>query len=204
MPRRRGAAGWYEKRMRFFRVALPAAALALAFVASENTAHALGPIDIEAGAKVGVATNPSDGNNPYGFGLGLRGGVGIFGFYGGISAVHYFGSDVDVLVPGQSDKPHLSTTLLGLELGYTISAIPIINIRPQLGIGNATFYVSGGGSDTSDSHVYVEPGVVVLVPLGLVYVGADVNALIIPGVDVGTESKTYTSLTIHGQVGVRF
>ena len=191
--------------MRFLHLALPAAALALAFVASENTAHALGPVDIEAGAKVGVATNPFDGGvNPFGLGLGVRGGVSIFGFYGGLSAVHYFGADYDGPLSTSGDKVHYSTTLLGLELGYTISVLPLVNIRPQLGIGSVGLYASGGGTDSSDSHLYLEPGVTVLVPLGLLYVGGDVNALIIPGVDAGTEKKTYTSLTIHGQIGVRF
>jgi hypothetical protein len=47
--------------------------------------------------------------------------------------------------------------------------------------------------------------VVGLVNVGLLYVGADVNVLLIPGVDQGNgDSKTYASLAINGEVGVRF
>lgn len=190
-----------QRTMKFFRLALPVAAVAFALVATEKPAHALGPVDLEAGAKVGVATNPSDGDTPLGFGAGVRAGVGIFGFYGGLSFMHYFGSSTSVPIVGDVST---TTNLFGVELGYTISSLPVVQIRPQLGVGDIVITGSGGGQSTSDGHIYLEPGVTVLVPLGLLYVGGDVNALIIPGVDQGTDTKTYTSLSIHGQVGVRF
>ena len=57
---------------------------------------------------------------------------------------------------------------------------------------------------TSSSHLYFEPGVVALIPLGLLYVGADANLLVIPGVARGTEDSTFTAFTVHGQIGVQF
>lgn len=185
-------------RLSHLAVAAVVAVSALGF--SERSAHALGPVDLEVGAKVGVATNPdSNFANPYGIGLGARAGVGILGFYGGLSAIHYFGSSDELL----GAKYDVSSTLLGVEAGYTISALPVVQIRPQLGLGNASFSSSAGGSSSSKSYLYLEPGVTALVPLGLVYVGADLNLLAVPGVDYGNDSKTYTSLSFHAQVGIR-
>lgn len=186
--------------------------LVLAALASTSDAHALGPIDLEAGLKAGVATNPdsSAGKTPYGFGLGARGGVSIFNVYLGVSGIHYFGSSTDVGPASVST----SATLIGGELGYTFSQLPVIQIRPQIGIGNAHYGADVDQTITSptaisvsgsSNHLYLEPGLTVLVPLGLLYVGADANALIVPGVDQGAgSSKTYTSLSVHGQLGLRF
>jgi hypothetical protein len=176
----------------------------LAVAALEGEAHALGPIDLEAGAKVGVGTNPnSNGPNPYGFGLGVRGGVGIFSVYAGLSAVHYFGGSLE-LPPPIGAKVDYSSTLVGGELGYTITAIPLIDIRPQVGLGSANFSSTLSGTTTSESKLYIEPGLTVLVPLGLLFLGADANALIIPDVPApGGGTKTYTSATLHGQIGIR-
>jgi hypothetical protein len=176
----------------------------LTLAVTEREARALGPIDLEAGVKAGVGTNPeSTGPNPYGVGLGARAGVGIFHLYLGATAIHYFGGSFDFPAP-ISTKVDYSSTLFGVELGYTISAIPLVDIRPQIGLGSASFSASSNGTSSSTSKFYLEPGLTVIVPLGLLFVGADANALIVPGVDTpaGT-SKSYTSFTLHGQLGIR-
>ncbi|MDB4945903.1 MAG: hypothetical protein JWP97_5437 [Labilithrix sp.] len=191
---------------RVARIVTPAAVAAAAFFATEHKAHALGPVDVEVGAKVGVATNPnSDGINPFGFGIGARGGVSFFNVYGGLSVIHYFGGSKDL--GGGVTADSNGSTLYGIEAGYTIKSIPVVQLRPQIGVGNAHF----GGGDNADgsNHLYLEPGVTALVPLGLLYVGADVNALLLPGVDAPTPSdlnntKTFASLSIHAQVGLTF
>ena len=187
---------------RLARLAAPALFAAAVFGATERDAQAIGPVDIEAGARVGVGTNPdSDGPNPFGLGLGGRAGVSIFHVYGGLSAIHYFGSSSQIPTPTGTFESTYSSTLLGVELGYSITAIPRLTIRPQLGLGNAAFSFG----DLSSSYLYLEPGVTGLVSLGLIYVGADLNLLAIPGVEQGgTESKTFTAFTAHGQVGVQF
>lgn len=184
------------------RLAVPALAAVATLGATERDAHAIGPVDIEAGARVGVGTNPdSDGPNPFGLGLGGRAGVSIFHVYGGLSAIHYFGSSSQIPTPAGTFESKYSSTLLGVELGYSITAIPRLTIRPQLGIGNAAFSFG----DLSSSHLYLEPGVTALVSLGLLYIGADLNLLAIPGVDRGSnDSKTFTAFTAHGQIGVQF
>jgi hypothetical protein len=195
-------------RLRSPRFGLPfaaAAACALATLTRAEDASALGPIDLEAGLKVGVGTNPdSNGPNPYGFGLGARGGIQLFHLYLGVSGIHYFGGSFTLPDKGVT-KIDYSSTLVGAEVGYTITGIPLIDIRPQLGIGDATFSADSNGATSSTGKLYLEPGVTVLIPLGLLYVGADGNALIVPSVDspTGTSSKTFTSFTLHGQLGLR-
>jgi hypothetical protein len=184
--------------------------------AMTRDAHALGPVGVEVGAKVGVASNPSSApanstvspSNPLGFGIGGRAGVDIMGFYGGVSLMYYLGSSQNVEEDGISASVSQHTLMYGLELGYGVSLLDILTIRPQIGLGNATFSgsVSGSGNgvnissgDESNSNLYLEPGVTGLIGLGLWYVGADVNVLFFPGLD-----NSKASVSIHGQVGVKF
>jgi len=189
------------------RLALPSLLVIAALGASERDAHALGPVDVELGARVGFGTNPdANGPNPFGFGVGGRAGVTLFHIYGGLSAIHYFGTSNDVSGPSVTGTSNTisvgySSTLLGVEAGYSITAIPHLTIRPQLGVGNAAFSFG----DASQSHLYLEPGLVALISLGLVYVGADATVLVIPGIDQGNnDTKTYSSFTFHGQIGIQF
>jgi len=179
-------------------------------VASERDARALGPLDVEVGAKIGGGTAPfSNQPNALGFGLGARAGVVVFGgLYGGLSIVHYFGGSGtvalgDVSTSGASE----SSTLFGFEGGYGVSLLGLLTLRAQLGVGS--FNVSFSGIDLpSASNLYLEPGLTVLASFGLVFVGADVNLLVLPGITDPTNplgpSKWATTLTSHAQVGVKF
>jgi hypothetical protein len=187
------------------------AAAAFAFLAGSisRDAHALGPIDLEIGAKAGGGTNPfGQPPNPLGFGLGGRAGVAFFGIYAGVDAMYYFGGKSTLTPPGvqtggESFSDH--SAMYGFDLGYNFK-IALLTIRPQLGIGNFTVTsgVDGQGS-SSHSNLYLEPGLTALVSLGLLYVGADANILVLPGVEQPTGGTgTNTAFTLHGQVGVRF
>ncbi|HEY5242199.1 MAG TPA: hypothetical protein VIJ22_12060 [Polyangiaceae bacterium] len=186
---------------------LAAAAAAAVLTASvAGDAHALGPIDLEVAAKAGLGTNPSGGPiNPLGFGLGGRGGVSFFGFYGGIDVIYYLGGSETLTPPGPvgtgSEKASLHTLMYGLDLGYNFK-VAILTIRPLLGLGNFTVTSNPGGN--SASNLYLEPGVTALVSLGTVFVGADANLLVLPGISTPTGSQTETAFTLHGQIGLRF
>ncbi len=184
---------------------------------TSRDAHALGPVDLEIGAKVGVGTNPISSNNgsatagqsapnPLGFGIGARGGVSILGFYGGVSLMYYFGSSQNASVPGESGSLSDHALMYGVEAGYGFTLADILTIRPQIGIGNLTITASdnlsgvvSGGASASDSNLYLEPGVTGLVSLGGWFVGADANLLFLPGSDYNTT----TAFTIHGQIGIK-
>jgi hypothetical protein len=184
-------------------VTLAASAAAVVVTAASRDAHALGPIDLEVGAKAGIGTNPSSSSvNPLGFGLGGRGGVDFFGIYAGVDVMYYLGGSQTVL--GESYSYH--TLMYGVDLGYNFK-IAILTIRPQVGIGNAQFTASGGGQSQTNGNLYLEPGLTGLVSLGTFFVGADANLLVLPNVNQGagsTSSKTETAFTLHGQIGVRF
>jgi hypothetical protein len=58
----------------------------------EARAAALGPVGIEAGARVGGGSSTiSLLPNPQGFNLGARGGLSIFNIYAGVSFMYYVG-----------------------------------------------------------------------------------------------------------------
>jgi hypothetical protein len=185
-------------------------------VFSARDAHALGPVDVEVAARVGSATAPSSAyTNPFGLGLGARAGVSVLGFYGGLSVIDYLGTSTTVSVAGANANASQHALLYGLEAGFGLK-VAILTIRPQLGLGrigitSSTDATIGGlnlSGGQTNGYVYLEPGVVALISLGTVFLGADVNALVVPGVDPvvtgQTDSKTWTSLTIHGQLGVQF
>jgi hypothetical protein len=190
-------------------LALPLFGLVLAL---PREAHALGPLGIEIAAKGGYATNPDSSSpiNPLGVGLGGRAGITLLGFYGGVNVLYYLGGSQDVGPLGTLSEHFL---LYGIEAGYGFTLADVLTIRPQVGVGNATFSASfsGNSASTSASNLYLEPGVTGLIALGQWFVGADANLLVIPGVNsvstsanASTSSSTYSSFTVHGQVGIRF
>src|ERR1700722_9165722 len=107
--------------------------LGLSTLAVARDAHALGPVDLEVGAKVGYATSPSSvsgATNPLGFGLGGRAGLAFLGgIYLGGNIMYYLGGSTNVPEPAtgatgvtQSSSVSISTNTLmyGGELGYGI------------------------------------------------------------------------------------
>jgi hypothetical protein len=178
-------------------------------------AHALGPVDVEIGARAGLGTAPggtSNGPNPLGFGIGGRGGVSILGLYGGISGMYYLGASQNASAPGASSSFSVHSVLLGFEAGYGSKFGPLA-IRGTVGVGNIEsdysgslmFGSQGGSGSSSNNGLYVEPGVTGVLSLGMWFVGADANALILPDYHGYDGSKSLeAAFTLHGQVGVTF
>jgi hypothetical protein len=180
---------------------LATAGLTVAILAFPAKADALGPVKIEIGARAGVATGPL---GPLGFGIGGRGGVSILGLYAGVDVIDYLGATSICgscsSPPGQIVKQSRSALLYGFEAGYGFK-FSLVTIRPQLGLGNARLSSAYGdptpGPSATSNYFYLEPGVVGLVSLGMLFIGADVGALLLP---TGPDS----ALTVHGQIGVTF
>jgi hypothetical protein len=180
-----------------------AAALGAGTLCISREASALGPIDLEVAARAGAGTNPFSGPNPLGFGIGARGGVAFLGFYGGLSFIYYFGSGQDLPLTG-----HVSETsvLYGIEAGYGTKLLDLITLRGQLGLGNLTISSNISGTSSNGSNLYLEPGVLAEISVGMILVGADANVLLLPGVadPVSGGSSWKAAFTAHGQVGVKF
>jgi hypothetical protein len=204
--------------MRRFSVALLATALGAGTLSIARDAHALGPIGLEIGAKAGAGSNPySNGNdpNPLGFGIGARGGVTFLGLYGGLNFMYYLGQSKNETTDGSSFSESVHSTQYGIEAGYGLTLLSLLTLRAQLGVGNFTVTSSGGGqvagvsasASQSQSTLYLEPGVTAMVSLGIWFIGADVNALILTGLkddDGSGNSSTKSALTFHGQLGLTF
>jgi hypothetical protein len=225
MRRRRAPARPLERTrrrlpvMRRARLGVLAAALGAGTLCPSQDAYALGPVDLEAAAKVGMGTDPWRGPNPLGPGLGMRAGVSFMGLYGGLNIVYYFGSSENVLGPGINSVGVPVTIsqhslLYGVEAGYGVK-LSRLTLRAQIGVGNATVMGSNTGDSVtnavvapgswSNNYLYLEPGVIAMVSLGRWFVGADVNALILTGFQNGSSgSSTGTALMWHGQVGITF
>lgn len=188
------------KRTSVFLLPLAIGAFLLAF---PRPASALGPLDIEVGARIGGGSNPikEDPINPLGFGAGGRAGVSILGLYGGVSGMYYFGGSMTqpVLPPAASVKVTQTSWLYGVDVGYGLK-IFLLTLRPTVGVGSYTIHTAVQGGVSTDVHnVYVEPGATAMLGFGLWFVGADANALLTPGL-----SSSKAALIANGQVGVKF
>lgn len=186
--------------MKKLAVFLSASAVALAFA---SPAHALGPIGIEAGAKLGGGSNLG-GASPsplYLPALGGRGGVTFKNLYGGVSVIAYPGQELDTAGAGGASNAH--ALLYGLEAGYGITFIDHFTLRAQVGFGNAEI----GYGNRSPSYFYLEPGVLAMARLSVVFIGIDVNALILPAgpaYHANEKNGFDAAVTSHLQLGVMF
>jgi hypothetical protein len=174
-------------------------------LAVPKSAWALGPVDLEIAARGGggfIASEPSGAPNPLGFGLGGRAGVDLFtSYYVGVTGLYYFGSS--------SDGISTHSVQYGVDVGYNIYLLKLIglspdavgkllDIRPQVGIGNLTVTGELDGVSQDASNLYLEPGVTGLVSVGPLLLGLDVNALWIP-----SANGPNTGLTAHIQLGIK-
>jgi hypothetical protein len=187
------------------------AALCVGNVFVSRDAHALGPVDIELGARIGGGTSPlSQQPSPLGFGIGARGGASLFGFYGGLSFMYYAGATATSNAP--TTPPSMVSTsehafLYGVDVGYGTKLVDLITLRGQLGVGNFSVNYTGFGNVTLN-NLYLEPCLTGLVGLGIFFVGADVSLIVLPGINdpAGSSSGSSwdTAFTAHGQLGVTF
>jgi hypothetical protein len=204
-----------KMRTRHGCLAFVASLVTSTLLATAKDASALGPIDLEVGAKAGAGTTPSNtpsgAPNPLGFGLGARAGIAILGLYGGASIVYYFGGSEqppplpNAILGGSPPKVSTHSLMYGVEAGYGGKLLELLTLRAQVGIGNFTNTVDVGSASNSNNNLYVEPGVVGLLGLGSFFVGADANVLILPGLkDYTGTTNTDIAFTFHGQVGYKF
>jgi hypothetical protein len=104
------------------------------------------------------------------------------------------------------------SVLLGVEGGYGSKFGPL-SLRGTVGIGNIETDASGslaiGGNSVplsgSNNGLYIEPGVTGVISIGMYFIGADANALILPDFHGYDGSKSLeAAFTVHGQLGVTF
>ncbi|HEY3821073.1 MAG TPA: hypothetical protein VGL81_28105 [Polyangiaceae bacterium] len=184
-----------------------AALLACALPAS---AHAE-PLGLEVAAQAGFGTGVETPPAPA---VGARAGASIASLYFGVAVVEYFGSTKPTAPPTNGPGAPTSSTsaslgvddlLYGIALGYDIKPLAPLTLRPQVGAGLARVSCSDHWCGGDVSYPYVEPGATVLLALGkYVFVGVDVNLLVVAVQSAFTPKNAPASLTMHGQLGVRF
>jgi hypothetical protein len=191
--------------MRSGTVLIFAGALGAGTLAMPHDAHAIGPVDIEAGARIGGGTSPfSSQPSPLGFGLGGRAGASFLGYYAGLSLMYYFGDKMND-ASGASTSEH--AWLYGGELGYGTKLFGTLTLRGTLGIGDIA--VNYSGPIPKDlNNLYLEPCFTALLSFGFLYVGADASVIVLPSIgdpsDHGNGSSWHAAFTAHGQIGVTF
>jgi hypothetical protein len=177
-------------------------ALAAAVAVTLLSAHvAQAEVSGEVAARVGVATTPTEPNQPLGPGIGLRAGASFPRIYFGLAADYWFGGSQS----GVSDHG-LTVTFEG---GYGFVIADIVAIRPTLGIGGLDIHTSV----PSETAAFVfEPGVTALVQLtARLFIGADLEAMVVaprynPCAFTGACGSTPWggAVLFHGQIGVKF
>lgn len=186
-------------------------------------AGAIGPVDIEVAGQVGAGTDPlrNGGPNPLGFGGGGRAGVAFVGLYGGLALTYYAGgreSNDTFSETSVTRSLHVSSSdhvlMYGIEAGYGFKIVRVFTIRPQVGLGNFTLSYAETSPETFEFHgisgninnLYLQPGMTALVFLGMLSLGVDVNALVLPSIKepAASSATTDVAFTTHVQVGLRF
>jgi hypothetical protein len=140
--------------------------------------------------------------DPYGLGLGLRGGYALdFGLYLGGYFVYYVGGSKSGLnaAVNVSGESHANYILFGAEVGYDWWVGDAI-LRPSLGIGpalalNDAKSVTGKTEVTGD--VGLHPGIGVIIPIEDWFVGGDFRGNVITGDGI-------SSIALYATGGLRF
>ena len=156
-----------------------AALTLLSLTVAAATASAETPATAERG-QVGAAlkygiymgdTGESD-LNPYGIGLGVNGGYTLgFGLFVGGQFDYYFGGSEETEFAGSTLEFNAKVFDFMGQVGYDIGLSPDFVLRPQAGVGLASFggkICAGGRCESPDreSHFALVPGVKALYDVG--------------------------------------
>jgi len=153
-----------------------ASAAALPLVGISASLRGLYGVGLGDSQKVQASVNASQSNsskdwNPYGVGLGVRGGVTLFSIYAGASLDYFFAETTHLEGMKISGGRLQVMANLGYELG-----LPLITLRPFLGVGYAqTRIESSIGTDHSKHELALAPGAELMVSLGLVNLSGELR-----------------------------
>lgn len=161
-----------------------AAGLLLAVgTASADPAFTTGKPSVSGQLNYGIFTGEGD-TNPYGLGLGVKGGYTLdMNLYVGGAFDYFFGKSEDVGPASAS----LRMWMLQGEVGYDLGVAPNVVIRPKGGVGltNATAKLCINDNCNSDSKGYfsIAPGVQGLYSLDSLFLTAEARYDILFGTD---------------------
>lgn len=132
------------------------------------------------------------------FGLGARLGYTFeSGLYLGATGIYHFGESTTGSLTGVSVKDEASVKPLyfGGEVGLTMLRGELISLRPYVGLGYSVFKTELTSSslniDDTDSFFTVNPGVLAMISLGNLYVGADFRYYIVTDTPGGFDANAF-------------
>src|SRR5690606_5628792 len=140
--------------------ATAAAVFLASATASAQEAATAGKPSVGAGIRYGLEMNEGD-SNPWGFGLGARGGYTLdFGLYVGGAFEYYFGDSEDF---GGGNEVSFNIWQLMAEVGYDVGLGDQLVLRPKAGVRLASLggevCIQGTCASDSESNLLLAPGV---------------------------------------------
>jgi hypothetical protein len=130
--------------------------------------------------------------NEFGLGFGCRGGYTFdMGIYAGAKFVYYLG--------GESDTRSVNIVSIGVEGGYELELEPFVFVPSlELGIGLWDKADSAGIDVGSSTNFYFAPGLSILYPFDMFFIGLDVSIPIV------FKDPTVEGLSLMATGGVLF
>lgn len=148
---------------------------------------------ISAGLLVGYGFSFEQGDmNRLGLGFGVRGGYTFdFGIYAGAKFVYYLG--------GEETTKTSNIMTVGVEGGYKLELDPVFFLPSlELGLSMLMFDDSTGILDESSNDFYLAPGLAVIYPIDMIFVGLDLSIPII------LKDPTISGLSLMATGGLMF
>jgi opacity protein-like surface antigen len=150
---------------------------------------------ISLGLFAGYGISLEDGQNPWGVGLGLRGGYNLDQIYLGARFIYYLGESTSTPLGDAS----VNLWELGLEVGYDLPAGGL-TIRPALGLGLDNVSVDAGFGSASKAYFYLAPGASALFDISdNMFLGVDARLQL-----VFADPDMIKSIVLLATFGLRF
>jgi hypothetical protein len=152
----------------------------LAVQAPARAAATENVIQIAAGFRYGISMNDGD-LNPWGAGLGLSAGYTLpaMPIYVGGNVEYFFGGKVQV----QDAEIKSHVLQVSAEGGYDIGVLPMLVLRPKLGLGIASMSTEacakGVCSDTGGTKPLVAPGATAIIFAGKFTLSVDARYAVV-------------------------
>jgi hypothetical protein len=173
---------------------------------SESTTVVAKPIS--AGLLLGFGTDLGEDFNPWGLGVGVRGGYNLERLYLGGRFVYQFGSAVDRVSAGlNSIEVSYNLWELSAEGGYDFPVDDKLTVRPSLVLGivnlissaDAVVFGSAGYASGSDVKLLLSPGASLLYDINPdIFIGGDLRLPLVVG------GGSVFGLVIYANGGLHF
>jgi hypothetical protein len=173
---------------------------------SESTTVVAKPISL--GLLLGFGTDLGEDFNPWGLGIGVRGGYNLERLYLGGRFVYQFGSTVAQVSAGlNSIDVSYNLWELSAEAGYDFPVDDQLTVRPSLVLGivsvisstDAVVFGASGDSSGSDVKLLLSPGVSLLYDINPdIFIGGDLRLPLVVG------GGSIFGLAIYANGGLHF